>query len=128
MKICKNRLPVFLVMTAFLVLIIGSTNSVPFIYAQDGHSQSTVCNKNSCYTITCSGNSPCQSFPTNRPVLIQPESEEVIVMEPVGIVTKPLAGQEAIVMEPVIMQPYNVQRLEENDEESQRDMDPVTTE
>jgi hypothetical protein len=48
-------------------------------------------------------------------------------MEPVGIGTKPPAGQEAIVMEPVIMQPYNVQRLEEN-EESQRVMDPVTTE
>ena len=127
MKICKNRLSVFLIITAFLVIIIGSTNSVPFIYAQDGHSQSTVCNKNSCYIMTCSGSSPCQSFPTNRPVLIQPESEEVIVMEPVGIVTKPLAGQEAIVMEPVTMQPYNVQWLEEN-EESQRVVDPVTTE
>ena len=127
MKICKDRLLVFLLITTFLIIIIGSTNSAPFVYSQDRHSQSKICNEGSCYTITCSGNSPCQSLPTNGPAIIQPVSEEVIVMEPVGIATMQPVGQEAILMEPIIMQPYNVQGLEEN-EESQRVMDPVTTE
>lgn len=48
-------------------------------------------------------------------------------MEPVDTASIQPVSEETIVMEPVIMQPYNVQGLVE-EEESQRVMDPVTAE
>jgi protein involved in ribonucleotide reduction len=53
---------IVLVITAFLVIATvmvggGSTNSIPIVHGQVGQ-YLTVCNNDSCYPITCSGNSP----------------------------------------------------------------------
>jgi hypothetical protein len=126
MKDCINRFPLVLVLTTFLVIVIGGTNSVPILHAQDGQSQSTTCNNGSCYTFICSSHTPCQSIPSNLPLISQPVNEEVIVMEPVGTATIQPVNEEVIVMEPVIIQPHNDLGLEEK--ESQGIMEPVTVE
>ena len=118
--------PIVLVITTFLVIVIGGTTSVPTTYAQDGQSQYTICNNGSCYTFICSSHTACQSIQSNRPVVSQPVSEEVIVMEPVGTATSQPVNEDVIVMKPVIMHPHNVPGLEEK--ESQGIMDPVTVE
>lgn len=121
-----NRFQIVLVITTFLVIVIGGATSVLFAYAQDEQSQSTVCNTGMCYTFICSGHTPCQSFPSNQPVFSQPVNEEAIVMEPVKTTSIQPPNEEVIVMEPVIMQPHKDLGLEEK--ESYRGIEPVTVE
>jgi hypothetical protein len=126
MKVCKDRFSIIFITITPLLVLIASAGSVSTIFSQEGLSQSSICNNGSCYTITCSDNSLCQSFPSNEPIVTQPVSEEVIVMEPVGTATMQPVSEEVIAMEPVIMQPHNDVGLEEK--ESQGAIEPVTVE
>jgi hypothetical protein len=95
-----------------LVIVIGGTNSIPIVDAQDSQSQSTTCNDDSCYTIICSENSPCQSFTSNGHSVAQPVGESNSI--------------EPIEAETTIMQPS--EKVQFKKERSQSVIDPVTVE
>ena len=89
---------IILMIASIIFIALGNLFSASSI--AERQSQTTVCNDDdddddgTCYTTICSGDQPCQSFPSNDPssMSMQPVVEESTIMEPV---------QEDPVMQPV---------------------------
>jgi hypothetical protein len=107
---------------AIVFVSLGNSLLVFSIAQRQSQVSSSVCNDGgTCHTTVCSGDQPCQHFPTNDPssMFMQPVKES-IVMEPV---------QQALVMQPA------EDKLDEGDEEvmyrpddSQSFLNPVSEE
>ncbi|CAN5559043.1 hypothetical protein BH18THE2_BH18THE2_18080 [soil metagenome] len=84
MKHIRNQSMIILMIASIIFIALGNLFSESSL--AERQSQTTVCNDDdgTCYTTICSGDQPCQSFPSNDPssISMQPV-EESTVMEPV---------------------------------------------
>jgi hypothetical protein len=74
MRISKTLL---LLIAAYSVILLITDYNISFASSAQSRSQSTIaeCTGDSCYTVSCSNDRPCQTFSSNRPSFVQPSQE-----------------------------------------------------
>jgi hypothetical protein len=85
MKHIRNHSMIILMIASIIFIALGNMFSASTIAEGQSQTTSSVCNDDgTCYTTICSGDQPCESFPSNDPssMSMQP-AEEISVMEPV---------------------------------------------
>jgi hypothetical protein len=85
MKHFRNHSMIILMIASIIFIALGNLFSVSSVAELQSETSSSVCNDNgTCYTTICSGDQPCQSFPSNDPssMSMQPVQESA-VMKPV---------------------------------------------
>ena len=75
---------IILMIASIIFIALGNVFSASTIAEGQSQTTSSVCNDDgTCYTTICSGDQPCQSFPSNNPSSVSMPVEESVVMEPV---------------------------------------------
>jgi hypothetical protein len=93
MKHIRNHSMIILMTASIIFIALGNVFSASTIAEGQSQTTSSVCNDDgTCYTTICSGDQPCQSFPSNDPSSVSMPVEESVVREPV---------QEVPIMQPV---------------------------
>jgi hypothetical protein len=93
MRQFRNHSMIILMIASIIFIALGNLFSASSVAEGQSQTTSSVCNDDgTCYTIICSGDQLCQSFPSNDPSSVSMPVEESVVREPV---------QEVPIMQPV---------------------------
>ena len=85
MKHIRNHSMIILMIASIVFIALGNVFSASTIAEGQSQTTSSVCNDDgTCYTTICSGDQPCESFPSNDPSIMSMQPvEEITVMESV---------------------------------------------